>query len=81
MRRLIEPRLLELEQEFQLPLAKAACDFSSESYTEDFKALAEEMASLKEKRKNLDMRHKMLYNKDGQKLLLFRIIRGNRLLY
>ena len=52
----INKRLLELEQEFQVLLAKAAGDFSSESYTEDFRALAEEMATLKEKRKAIEAR-------------------------
>ena len=50
----INKRLAELEQEFQRLLAKAAGDFGSEYYTEDFRALAEELASLKEKRKNID---------------------------
>ena len=35
-------------------LEKAAGDFGSESYTEDFRSLAEEMAALKEKRKNIE---------------------------
>ena len=50
----INTRLAELEQEFQRLLAKAAGDFNSESYTEDFRALAEEMAALKEKRRNIE---------------------------
>lgn len=50
----INTRLAELEQEFQLLLAKAAGDFGSESYTEAFRTLAEEMAALKEKRKNIE---------------------------
>ncbi|MBQ9686877.1 MAG: hypothetical protein IJV41_10110 [Oscillospiraceae bacterium] len=32
----------------------AAGDFGNESYTEDFRTLAEEMASLKEKRKSIE---------------------------
>ena len=47
----ITRRLLELEQEFQTLLAKAAGEFGDESYTERFRTLAEEMADLKEKRK------------------------------
>ena len=35
-------------------LAKAAGDFGDDSYTDRFRALAEEMADLKEKRKNID---------------------------
>ena len=54
----INTRLAELEQEFQRLLAKAACDFGGESYTEDFRALAEEMASLKEKRKAIEAHRK-----------------------
>lgn len=50
----INTRLFELDQQFQILLAKAVGDFSSESYTEDFRALAKEMASLKEKRKNIE---------------------------
>ena len=50
----INTRLSELEQEFQHLLVKAAGDFGSESYTEDFRVLAEEMAELKEKRKNIE---------------------------
>ena len=50
----INARLAELEQEFQRLLVKAAGDFGNESYTEDFRALAEEMASLKEKRKRIE---------------------------
>ena len=50
----INRRLAELEQEFQRLLAKAAGDFGNESYTEDFRALAEEMASLKEKHKSIE---------------------------
>ena len=50
----ISRRLLELEQEFQTLLVKAAGDFGDESYTERFRALAEEMADLKEKRKTLE---------------------------
>ena len=50
----INTRLAELEQEFQRLLAKAAGDFNSESYTEDFRVLAEEMAELKEKRRNIE---------------------------
>ena len=50
----ITRRLLELEQEFQTLLAKAAGDFGDESYTDRFRALAEEMADLKEKRKSIE---------------------------
>lgn len=50
----ITKRLIELEQEFQILLTKAAGDFGDASYTERFRALAEEMADLKEKRKSLD---------------------------
>ena len=50
----ITRRLLELEQEFQTLLAKAAGDFGDESYTERFRTLAEEMADLKEKQKNIE---------------------------
>ena len=50
----ITRRLQELEQEFQILLAKAAGDFGDESYTERFRALAEEMANLKEKRKGIE---------------------------
>lgn len=50
----ITRRLLELEEEFQTLLAKAAGDFGDVSYTERFRALAEEMADLKEKRKNIE---------------------------
>ena len=50
----ITRRLLELEQEFQTLLAKAAGDFGDESYTERFRTLAEEMANLKEKRKGIE---------------------------
>ena len=50
----ITKRLIELEQEFQTLLAKASGDFSDDSYTDRFRALAEEMADLKEKRKNID---------------------------
>lgn len=50
----IKTRLAELEQELQRLLAKAAGDFNSESYTEDFRVLAEEMAELKEKRRNIE---------------------------
>lgn len=50
----ITKRLIELEQEFQTLLAKAAGDFSDDSYTDRFRALAEEMADLKEKRKNIE---------------------------
>ena len=50
----INIRLSELEQEFQRLLVKAAGNFGGESYTEDFRALAEEMAGLKEKRKNIE---------------------------
>lgn len=46
-----------MEQEFQRLLVKAAGDFGSESYTEDFRALAEEMATLKEKRKSIIAHH------------------------
>lgn len=53
----INIRLAELEQAFQRLLAKAAGDFNSEFYTEDFRALAEEMAALKEKRKNIEAHH------------------------
>ena len=35
-------------------LAKAAGDLGDESYTERFRALAEEMAALKEKRKSIE---------------------------
>ena len=52
----ITRRLLELEQEFQTLLAKAAGDFGDESYTERFRALAEEMADLKDKRKSVEAR-------------------------
>ena len=52
----ITRRLLELEQEFQTLLAKAAGDFGDESYTGSFRALAEEMADLKEKRKSVEAR-------------------------
>lgn len=50
----ITRRLIELEQEFQTLLAKAAGDFGDDSYTDRFRALAEEMADLKEKRKNIE---------------------------
>lgn len=50
----ITKRLIELEQEFQTLLAKAAGDFGDGSYTDRFRALAEEMADLKEKRKNIE---------------------------
>ena len=50
----ITRRLLELEQEFQILLAKAAGDFGNESYTDRFRTLAEEMADLKEKRKSIE---------------------------
>ena len=50
----INARLAALEKEFQTLLEKAAGDFGSESYTEDFRSLAEEMAALKEKRKNIE---------------------------
>ena len=50
----ITKRLIELEQEFQALLAKAAGDFGDESYTDRFRALAEEMADLKEKRKSIE---------------------------
>ncbi len=50
----ITRRLLELEQEFQILLAKAAGDFGDESYTDRFRALAMEMADLKEKRKSIE---------------------------
>ena len=46
--------LVELEQEFQTLLAKAAGDIGDDSYTDRFRALAEEMADLKEKRKNIE---------------------------
>ena len=52
----ITKRLIELEQEFQILLSKAAGDFGDESYTDRFRALAEEMAELKEKRKFLEAR-------------------------
>lgn len=50
----INVRLAALEKEFQALLEKAAGDFGSEPYTEDFRSLAEEMAALKEKRKNIE---------------------------
>ena len=50
----INARLAALEKEFRALLEKAAGDFGSESYTEDFRSLAEEMAALKEKRKNIE---------------------------
>lgn len=50
----INARLAALEKEFQTLLEKAADDFGSESYTEDFRSLAEEMAALKEKRKSIE---------------------------
>ena len=50
----INARLAALEKEFQALLEKAAGDFGSEPYTEDFRSLAEEMAALKEKRKNIE---------------------------
>lgn len=50
----INVRLAELEQEFQCLLAKAAGNFGDDTYTEDFRALAEEIAALKEKRKNIE---------------------------
>lgn len=50
----INARLAALEKEFQTLLEKAAGDFGSESYTEDFRSLAEEMATLKEKRKSIE---------------------------
>lgn len=50
----INARLAALEKEFQTLLEKAAGDFGSESYTEDFWSLAEEMAALKEKRKSIE---------------------------
>ena len=50
----INARLAELEQEFQRLLAKAAGDFGDDTYTEEFRALAEEIAALKEKRKNIE---------------------------
>lgn len=50
----INARLAALEKEFQTLLEKAAGDFGSESYTEDFRSLAEEMAALKEKRKSIE---------------------------
>jgi hypothetical protein len=50
----ITMQLLKLEQEFQTLLVKAAGDFGDESYTERFRALAEEMADLKEKRKCIE---------------------------
>lgn len=50
----INTRLTELEQEFQRLLVKAAGDFGNESYTEDFRALAEEIAAHKEKRMNIE---------------------------
>ena len=51
----ITKRQAELEQEFQTLLEKAAGDFGNESYTDNFRTLAEEMADLKEKRKKLDV--------------------------
>ena len=45
---------MPIEQEFQALLAKAAGDFGDNSYTDRFRALAEEMADLKEKRKNIE---------------------------
>lgn len=50
----INARLAALEKEFQTLLEKAAGDFGSESYTEDFRSLAEEMAALKEKRRSIE---------------------------
>ena len=50
----INARLAALEKEFQTLLEKAAGDFGSEAYTEDFRSLAEEMAALKEKRKSIE---------------------------
>ena len=52
----INARLAALEKEFQTLLEKAAGDFGSESYTEDFRSLAEEIAALKEKRKNIEVK-------------------------
>lgn len=52
----INARLAALEKEFQTLLEKAAGDFGSESYTEDFRSLAEEMAALKEKRKSIEVK-------------------------
>lgn len=50
----ITKRLSELEQEFQSLLAKAADDYGNISYTNSFRALAEEMADLKRKRKRIE---------------------------
>ena len=50
----INARLAALEKEFQTLLEKAAGDFGSESYTEDFRSLAEEIAALKEKRRSIE---------------------------
>lgn len=50
----ITRRLLELEQEFQTLLAKAAGDFGDDAYTERFRTIAEEMADLKDKRKSIE---------------------------
>lgn len=52
----INARLAALEKEFQTLLEKAAGDFGSESYTEDFRSLAKEMAELKEKRKSIEVK-------------------------
>ena len=50
----INARLAALAKEFQTLSDKAAGDFGSEAYTEDFRSLAEEMAALKEKRKSIE---------------------------
>ena len=46
----INTRLAELEYDFQKMLARAADDGDYEAYTEKFRAIAEEIAGLKEKR-------------------------------
>jgi len=46
----INARLAELEYDFQKMLARAADDGDYEAYTEKFRAIAEEIAGLKEKR-------------------------------
>lgn len=50
----INARLTELEHDFQKMLARAADDGNYEAYTERFKAIAEEIAGLKEKRNAIE---------------------------
>ena len=50
----INKRLSELEQKFQLLLTEAAGDIGNESYMESFRAISEETAALKEKRKKTE---------------------------